>query len=316
MANPVPLPIAADATGLPDSQWITDVRDALRDYSQWQSDTKTGDGTNGVNAAGALPYILSRKPVNDGNDPLITVGGVSQTRDTANPPAASKYYINYDTGELFFNSAPGNGVAVNINYQPVKWRDSAILTGLYAGMRQMFPVCGKTHVDTSIQNQVNKWDYQLPFWAQDPRCQILKVEVIDPDIPTVPYQDGPNVVSWYRVGLNIIHIVNSQRYSPAARYRITAWGPYLSLGQVEPALYHLPIWYAVGTMMMKQEGVRVREDTMIPLTQEGARPPLTMAQLGGTYMKAFWDALGKMSRQPGPGWSKRLISYTQKRTAY
>lgn len=319
MANPIPLPVAADATGLADASWIADVRDTLKDYPNWQSDSKTADGVNGVISATGLPYVLSRRPIlistdNGGVDPYVTNAGVAVTRDTANPPGAGKYYLNPDTGEIIFNAAPANANALLFTYQVVKWRDLTIMTALYAGMRAMFPHVGKTYVDTTVSVQVNKWDYALPSWAQDPRSQVIRVEVIDPDIATEQYTDSPSLV-WYRVGSNLLHVRNSQAYSAVGRFRITGWGPYLELKDLEPQLYHLPIWYACGTLLMKSEGPRLREDTMIPITQEGARPPLANIQAGAAYLKLFWDELSKKTRLPGPGWSKRLVTSYAKRGA-
>lgn len=300
MPTPIPNPVATDTTGIGDAQWITDVRDGLRDYPVYYADTWTADGTNGVVGPSALPIKTSQKPINDGSLQVRdNTAGTNYSVITSGTPSSSQVLVNYDTGEIQFAAAPASSHAIQMSYQMVRWRDYSIETALYAGLRAMFPRVGRVYVDTSIGIQVNVWDYTLPIWAGDPRSQILKIEIADPFIPTEPFL--PLKGGFSRVGLNQIHIPRSQSYSPVARLRITGWGPYLALGDLEPQLYHLPIWYALSVLLPKQEAKRIREDTMVPLTQEGGQQPGLLTQTGDYYAKRFEQELDRLARNAGPG---------------
>ncbi len=313
---PVPNPTASADTGLPDSAWVSEVRDGLRDYPKSTPDTWTADGTNGVNAPGAVPISLSKPPIYGSataNTPLVRDNTAAQnyTVIDSGTPTGFQVLVNYDTGELTFATAPTSTHAMQFQYQTVKWRDASIVSALYAGLRAMFPTVGKTNVDTSVQIQTNQWDYTLPIWMQDPHSRIVKVEVADPFIPTEPFRPLDN---WERAGLTQIHLPQAQRYSPVARLRITGWGPYLTLGDLEPKLFQLPIWYALGTLLPKQEAKRIREDTMVPLTQSGGQQPGLNVQTGDYYARRFEIELDRLKRVMGPGYAVGIRSVYSRNT--
>ena len=304
-AQPIPTPAAADSTGLADDQWLAAVRDALEDFPEYVADTQTADGTNGVVGPNAIPYKTSRRPIMDGTISVRdNTAGTNFTIDTTGTPAANHVLVNFDTGELRFNTAPGSGNALQYSYQYVKWRDQKILDALYAGLRAMFPRVGKIYTDTSVSIQVNVWDYTLPIWAQDPRSRVLSVDARDPGIPTEPYRQLAG--GFHRVDLTTIHIPRAMRYSPTTNLRITGWGPYLRLGDLEPQLFHLPVWYALSVLLPKKESYRIRQDTMVPLTQEGGQQPGILTQTGDYYLKRFETELDRLSRVLGPGWNIRV----------
>lgn len=303
--NAVPPPSAADSTGVSDSQWITDVRDGLEDYPRKKIETWTADGTNGPVSVSSAPLSVLNPPLYGDaatNPPLVrdnTTATNYTVVDFPTAPTAGQVQVNYDTGELTFNSAPALNDVIQVEYQSVRWRDTSILTGLYAGLRAMFPRVFKTYVDTSIQIQTNVWDYQLPAFFADPRSRIFSVEIADPYIITEPFK--PLRAGARRVGFSILHIPFSQRYSPVARLRVTGQGPYLRLGDLEPQLYHLPVWYALGVLLPKKEAKRVREDTLVPLTQAGGQQPGLQVQTGDYYARRFEQELERLSRTMGPG---------------
>lgn len=300
MANPIPTPTASDGTGLPDSTWISGVREDLDDYPEYTIETWTADGTNGVVAANATPLKTAKRPVNDGSLTIKdSTSGTTYTIITTGNPTANQVKANYDTGELIFGSAPAAADAIQISYQFCKWRDGKILNNLYAGLRAMFPRVGKVYTDTSIQIQVNVWDYTLPLWCQDPRSRVYSVEVKDPYITTEPWREVRG--GFNRVDLTTLQLPFAQHYSPAARLRVVGWGPYLTLADLEPQLYELPKLYALGMLLPKKETFRLRQDTMVPLTQEGGQAPMLMTQSGDHFMKQFEAELDRLSRIPGPG---------------
>lgn len=245
------------------------------------------------------PLTVSKAPINSGS--LLVrdnTAGTDYTVVTSGSPSATQVLVNYDTGEIQWLTAPTTGHAIQISYQAVRWTDDSITAALYAGLRAMFPRVGKTYVDTSVSIAVDTWDYTLPVWAQDPRSRVVKVECADPYISIEPFRPLDN---WERVGLTQLHIPRSQAYSPIARLRITGWGPYLQLGDLEPQLYELPKWYALGVLLPHQETKRIREDTMVPLTQEGGQAPGLLVQTGDYFARRFEQELDRLARSPGPG---------------
>lgn len=310
MPSPIPPPIASDSTGLPDSQWITDVRDALQDYPEYTIDQWTADGVNGVVGPNAAPLKTNKRPINDGS---LTVrdntAGINYTVITSGNPIAGQVLANLNTGELTFNTPPTANDVVQISYQLVKWRDLSIMTSLYAGLRAMFPRVGKTYTDTSVNIKVNIWDYTLPIWAQDPRSRIYNVEVRDPGITIQPYVQLAN--GFHRVDLTTIHIPMAQAYSPIANLRIVGWGPYLFLGDLEPQLYHLPLWYSLSVLLPKKESFRLRQDTAVPLSGDGGQQPTLLTQTGEYYATRFERELDRLAKVPSPGYNIRIRSVYQ-----
>lgn len=305
MATPIPTPVAADSTGLADTQWITDVRDALQDYPEYVVDNWIADGVSGVVSANSTPVKSSRRPINDGS---LTVrdntSNINYTVITTGTPTGTQVLVNLNTGELTFASPPPANDTLQISYQFCKWRDYSIETSLYAGLRAMFPRVGKTYTDTSTVIQVNVWDYTLPLWAQDPRSRIFNLEIRDPGISIEPYRQVAG--GFHRVDLTTIHVPLAQAYSPVANLRIVGWGPYLVLGDLEPQLYHLPVWYALSVLLPKRESYRLRQDTAVPLTQEGGQQPTLLTQTGEYYHQRFEQELDRLSRVMGPGFNVRM----------
>lgn len=304
-ATPVPNPNWSSSTGQPDSTWIADVRDALEDFPTQQIETWTADGVNGVATAGAQPIKASFPKINgsaaaNDNTPLIqdTTSSQSYTVIDSGTPTGVQVLVNYDTGELTFATAPVAGHIISANYQSCKWRDKSILSALMDGLRAMFPVCGKTYIDTSVQLQVDVWDYQMPAWFLDPRSKIIQIEINALSIATEPYKPAP--AGEERIGLDLLHLPWSQRYGPTATMRITGWAPYLRLGDMEAQLYNLPIYYALGVLLPKKEIKRIREDTAVPVAQIGAAQPTLHMQTGDYWMRRFETALQALARIPGP----------------
>lgn len=305
MAAPIPAPVAADNTGLPDSQWISAVRDALEDYPEYTMEVWTADGVNGVVGPNASPLKIAKRPINDGS---LTVrdntAGTNYTIISSGTPTSTQILANLNTGELQFGAAPTAANTIQISYQTCKWRDQKILDGLYAGLRAMFPRVGKTYTDTSVNIQVNVWDYTLPLWCQDPRSRINSVMVRDPGILVEPYRELAG--GWNRTNLTLLTIPRSQFYSPVANLRIVGWGPYLTLGDLEPQLFHLPVWYALSVLLPKKEAFRLRQDTAVPLVQEGGQQPGLLTQTGDYYLRRFETELERLSKVPGPGMTARI----------
>src|SRR5690349_3142556 len=105
---PIPTPVAADSTGLPDTTWITDVRDALRDYPKYTTETWTADGSNGVVSFTGAPLTVAKPPINipgglaSNTSLLIRDFTASQNYSviTSGTPSGTQVLVNHDTGEI------------------------------------------------------------------------------------------------------------------------------------------------------------------------------------------------------------------------
>jgi hypothetical protein len=304
-----PIAVAAE-TGLADSYWITQVREALGDRPMPKTNTWTADAVNGVFAAGGTPLVVNPKPIYDqaggisvGVAPLQGQALVNYPLSTVNPPAAGQVYVDYGAGLVYFNSAPALNSYVVIGYQYVKFTDQAIINALYAGLRAMFPVVGKVSADTTNTILVNTWDYPLPAFLTDPRSRVLRVDIIATDVMTEPYKP---IYDWYRTGIDQITIPRAQAWSPTARIKITGWGPYQWLGDLEPQVSRLPIWYALGVLFGNREGQDRRKDAQVPAAQEAASQQLQQLQMARHYMNLFEQELRRLAKVPGPGTHRRL----------
>ena len=320
-ATPVPSPAFSSALGAADSTWIAEVRDALEDYPAWRGEQWTADGVNGVNTAQGFPVSVQFPKINGSsaagdNTPLfydVTAAQAYTVVDYPTAPGANQVQVNYDTGEFIFSAAPTAGHVFDVSYQTCKWRDKSILAALMDGVRALFPARGKTNVDTSIGIVVNQWDYQLPGWLAVPDSRIVQIEIADPFIPTEPFRVAP--AGEERVGLDMLHLPWAQSYSPTARLRLTGWGPYLRLADLEWQVYNLPIYYALGVLLPKREIKRIREDTVVPLSSIGGAQPTLHMQTGDYWARRFDAALTSLKRMPGPS-SKRPWASRYQRMRY
>jgi len=307
-----PGPQIGSETGLDEAQWILEVRDAMHDYPLATVESTSADGTSGAPTASSLPYRATRPPILD-NTVLVSVAGSAQAvhyvdQEVASfTPVAGQVLVNLDTGEFTFGTVPTAGQLVAIKYTPVYWRDRTILTALADGLRRLPGWVGKTGIDETVRPQINVWDYQLPSWSSDPRSLILNLEVKDVDTPVIDYDP---VRRWERVGTTILRIGTSQYYSPAGRFRITYWTPYFRLADMEPHLFHLPITYAAGMLLLKRAGVLMRADSM-PASGDGAQAGTTRAQvmvdLAKTLLGEYKEARDDLKRVPGPGRRMRIV---------
>lgn len=299
-------PLIGESTGLADSVWIADVRDKLRDYLFRVNESKAADGSSGVNTSTSMPYRVSRPPINDGSL-ICTVNAVAQAVIESGAPGANQVLVNYDTGELTFSAAPPATQPIAVQYQPVRWRDQTILNALYAGMRRISLVkSGRQFVDTQIVIQIMKWEYDLPPAFASPRARILGVEVRDPDIPT---EDWREVRRYEQVEPTVLRIPNAMDYSPGqARIRVTGWGPYARLADMEPELYEVPLWYALAVLNLNEAARMARTGNSQPRDSEGQKGENDFAAQGKLNMDLFKDALEDLKRAPGPRYKMKIVA--------
>lgn len=284
------MPITASSAGTSDLLFVQRCRDFLEDQPLFSPEQISSNGTS-------TEYRVSQFPILDNDTQLsIKVGATSQTlvADRAGLASANQVYVDYESGWLFWNTAPTSGTNnIQIRKSRVRWRNEKILDALGAGLRAMFPVVWQTQTDTSIAMSVNQWDYTLPTIFNDPRICLYEVEVL---VVPQAYERYQPIGRWRRVGNTILQLPTSQYYPPGSTVRLTFAGPYQSLADLEDQLLQLPLWYAKGVLISNKEIVRVRFDSA-SATQDQQTAPVGSLQNAGTFfLRQFETELARLHR--------------------
>jgi hypothetical protein len=279
------------SAGTSDAVFIRKLRLFCEDEPLFSPEQLSANGTS-------TEYRISQFPIHE-QGISIKIGATAQTLiDTRNNligKGANFCSIDYETGWVFWDVAPGAGTNnVQFRKDKVRWRNERMLEALYTGLKQMFPIVWQKAVDTtSITLQVNQWDYTLPIVFNDPRVKLYQVEV--QSIPSA-YERFHIIQNWRRVGSNILQVPQSQYYYPGSIVRLSYYGPYQSLADLEPQLEPLPLWYAKGFLLSNKETVRARFDQSTT-TQDGQSNPVGTSQNAGEYFfKKFYQALDALKR--------------------
>lgn len=90
---------------------IAQVRALLGDIPKWDRQTATGDGNTKLFIASALPIIADSE--------TVTVNGTAKTKPT-------DYTIDYDLGLVTFVTAPGNTLAIVMQFAYAELSDATI----------------------------------------------------------------------------------------------------------------------------------------------------------------------------------------------
>lgn len=274
--------------GKTELEYIAEIRDELKDYPFPLRESFTGNGT-------AVYTRLQRFPVWD-NDPFLAVVGASAYNlvpTRADLSGATDCAIDFDTGFIYFKTAPPNAQTVTITKQKVIWSDRTILRKCGDALRMMFPKVWQRQT-AQVTLAVNQWEYALPMPDfQDPRTQIMRVEVQEIPAFTERFR---YLLGWRRTSVNTIQIPRSQRYTPSSQVRITYAAPYRSLSDLEPQLQHLPKLYAKAMLLYDAEARRVRIDTVSATNDEQTNAPGAQAQMAGQFLAEFYRALADLER--------------------
>jgi hypothetical protein len=181
---------------------------------------------------------------------------------------------------------------ITFTHYRVRWRDSKILAALGAGLRLIFPRIGQTYT-TVFQTATNIWEYSLPPDFNDPRTRITSVEL--QEVPYMTERYHP-ITTWRRVGLNSIKLSDGGDLPPGTNIRVTYWGPYRSLSDLEDQLQWLPVLYAKYKLLSDKEALRARGDIAAITQDAGANQPGTQMTVALAYLQEFNDALLQLKR--------------------
>jgi hypothetical protein len=210
-----------------------------------------------------------------------------------------------DTGEVIFPAAPTSGT-LSATYQTFRYSDTQIVDALTEGLKSLWPQIWQEQSDTSLTPTPYAFEYTLPVIFNDPRVEILRIEIRDPNVIVIPYRQ---VERYDRVSQNTIQLTDL-RYSPAGNIRISYNAPYGALSDTEPQVQHLPVYYALGRLLADQEAMRSRQDELVPLVGEGGSQS-GVAQQTSTYWFSLYEREKQRFARPLPlrslkqfeGWS-------------
>lgn len=279
------------SAGTSDSVFIRKLRLFMEDEALFSPEQLSANGTS-------TEYRVSQFPVHE-QGITIKVGVTTQTliadRTALVGAGAGKCCIDYETGWVFWDVAPAAG-SNNVQFRKdkVRWRNERMLEALYTGLKMMFPLVWQKCTDvTSLSLTVNQWDYTLPQVFSDPRVKLYQVEV--QSIPSA-YERFRVVQNWRRIGPSIIQFPQSQYYSPGSLVRLSYYGPYQALSDLEEQLEPLPLWYAKGYLLSNKETVRARFDQSTTTQDVQANPAGTSQNAGEFYFRKFYQALDALKR--------------------
>jgi hypothetical protein len=288
---------APSSSGASDQIFLAQLRSDLRDIPVFTKQQLSSDGAS-------LVYRAQQFPIYDGDiyqaNPSqfsIYAGAAGTTFQTlrgdyVNLNAANQVYVDYESGFLYWNTAPLSGTNnVILNCRKVRWTNRQMLFGLYSGLRAMWPKVFHWYTDTSITMQTNIWEYALPAEFRDPRVRIKMVEIQEIPATTERFRV---IQGWRRVGNTSIQIPISQRFSPGSVARVTYAGPVASLTDLDAASQELPILYAKWVLLSNAEGPRARMDAAPQVQAESANPPNTSMQAALQYLQQFNRLLDSM----------------------
>jgi hypothetical protein len=233
---------------------------------------------------------------------LTPVGGVTSTLTLSSGGNGTlNVAINSDTGEIIFPVAPVVGT-LSATYQSIRYSDTQILDALKEGLQAMWPEIWQEQIDTSLTPTPYAYEYTLPTVFNDPRVEILKVEIRDPNVIVVPYR---KVFRYTRVSQQILALTDLL-YSPAGNIRLHYNAPYGALSDTEPQVMHLPVYFALGRLLADQEAMRSRQDELVPLTGEGGSQS-GVAQQTSSYWFALYEREKRRFAREVPSGATRVF---------
>lgn len=270
-------------SGDPDKYFIDRVRRNLRDQPVWFQEPFTTDGTKGsVTTAGSSPFRLKRAPV-IGAGVVATLNGAGQPVTYDGTPIAGVAVVT-DTGEFYFATPPAGGQPILITYQAVRYGDQQIKDALSDGMMEMWPEIWLPQTDTSILFTPSFTEYTLPAIFNDPRVEILRLEVQPPSGILISLTTG----KFDRQGLTTL--IMGRGWPAGSTIRITYNSPYVNLSDLEQQVEQLPVYYATYKLLMDQETMRTRQNDLVAMTGEGSSAPEVSSKTAQLWLTRFETA--------------------------
>jgi hypothetical protein len=281
------MPGQPSSAGVPDGDFLAQLRSDLRDYPVFYKEQVSPDGASYVYRMQNVPHFDGD---NYGAQPSlysIVSSGTLQTLVNSYDAlsGAGQVYVDAETGFIYWYTPPAAGTnSLVINHRRCRWTNKALRFALYSGLRALFPDIWQWKT-TTFALAVNQWEYTLPADFSDPRVRPLRVEVQEIPATTERFK----VLSgWRRTGLLTLHVPSSQWFTPGATVRVTYKGPVGSLSDLDGQSQELPILYAKWMLLSSQEAPRARQDSITATQgQEGVNPPGTSMNAALQYLQQF-----------------------------
>ncbi len=275
----------------------------MRDTPVSFRDPFTGDGVTGGTAAGSVPWRVNKPPIiNPASEALqpgagvaISVASVAQAilYDSAVAPVAGQVNVITETGELYFGTVPAAAAAILVSYQSARFTTNQILNALTEGMNQLFPELYQEATDTTtVVLTPTTTEYNLPAIMNDPRVQVLSMEVAPPAGIVTYFDTG----LFDTVGPNADILKVQQAWPPGSTVRITYNAPYQALSDVETSAMWLPVYYACSVLADMQETSRSRQTDVVPMMGEGGSKPGDGAAVSDRWMQRFLQGKQQLMR--------------------
>jgi hypothetical protein len=297
------------------ADYVDEVRSSVEDRGDTVTDNQTGDGTTTIFKLSSFPIKTNSELSPSGT---LTVNGVVQTQGT-------NYTINYDTGECKFVTAPPNTQAIVVQYLKVYWHDERLISGVNAGIREMFKDGAYYRGELYIQCQALKYDYDLSNTTDVPAASAFTDFTLPADYnpaqaraDIVKAQTKVNYGEYHRYGANqaFFPFYNFTRTTlrnfhidgdptPSDAIKLTYSAPFPALvnmsdtSTVPDELFMAPVWFALSVLLEKKEAKRVRYDQYSAMQNANAIPPGTQPQTAADFLMRYKDLMdGGMRPQP------------------
>lgn len=281
------------ATGLSDAYFISRVRRSIREQAVWFEEPFTTDGIKGsVTVAGSQPFRLKRAPVVAAGA-VLSLAATNQTVIYNGIPGPGSFVnIVTDTGEFYWATPPLTGQSILVTYQAFRYSDQQILDALNDGLQEMWPQIWLPATDTSLLFTPSFTEYTLPAQFNDPRIEIIKLEIQPPSGILVSISTG----QYDRQGLT--NLIMKRGWPAGSIIRLTYNAPYSSLGALEGQVSQLPIYYACYKILMDQESMRTRQNDLVALTGEGGSAPEIASATAQLWLDRFNKGVQRLAVPP------------------
>jgi len=204
-------------------------------------------------------------------------------------PTGTQVAIVTDTGEFYFVAPPAGAQSILSSYQATRYSDTQILDALQDGMNEMWPDIWLPAIDTSIIFTPSFTEYTLPSMFNDPRVQILSLEVQPPSGILISLVSG----KYDRVGLTTLKM--GRGWPAGSIIRIVYNGQYTNLADLEQQVEQLPVYYACYKILMDQETMRTRSNDLVGLSGEGSSAPEVASATAQLWLDRFKDARQRLA---------------------
>jgi len=287
-------------------QWIDELRSDLEDWPETVTDNYTTTDTT------TTKIQLSNFPVNKVTS--LKVNSVVKVETT-------DWTMDYDRGVLTLVVAPGNAQLVEVFYERVRFRDSKMIAALADGVRGLYPkVYVKGEIFIRCRSTITIYDLTNSTDCPDTISDISWVNATDQGKARAALAKPETQVHWGEFKIygalevswtewqffhrhdKLVHMTKEPTASDVVKLVYsTSPTPPTAVGttiDVPDPYYHLPKWFALGTLVGKKEIQRDMSDTYTVMQNQNAVPPRMQTVLKQDYFADYYRELKERPMQP------------------